>query len=84
MVRVEIERDVLENIYKALHWYVSRECDYNRVTEDLLSDMNKVATILSSLKHEDERIENWRKVNEDIRNGRYVWIENGVMRFSEP
>ena len=84
MVRVEIERNVLENIYKALHWYVSRECDYNRVTEDLLSDMNKVATVLSSLKHEDERIENWRKVNEDIRNGRYAWIENGVMRFSEP
>ena len=84
MVRVEIERDVLENIYKALHWYVSRECDYNRVTEDLLSDMNKVATVLSSLKYEDERIENWRKVNEDIRNGRYTWIENGVMRFSEP
>ena len=84
MVRVEIERDVLENIYKALYWYVSRECDYNRVTEDLLSDMNKVATVLSSLKYEDERIENWRKVNEDIRNGRYAWIENGVMRFSEP
>ena len=84
MVIVEIERDVLENIYKALHWYVSRECDYNRVTEDLLSDMNKVATVLSSLKYEDERIENWRKVNEDIRNGRYTWIENGVMRFSEP
>ena len=84
MVIVEIERDVLENIYKALHWYVSRECDYNRVTEDLLSDMNKVATVLSSLKYEDERIENWRKVNEDIRNGRYAWIENGVMRFSEP
>ena len=84
MVRVEIERDVLENIYNALHWYVSRECDYNRVTEDLLSDMNKVATVLSSLKYEDERIENWRKVNEDIRNGRYAWIENGVMRFSEP
>ena len=84
MVRVEIERDVLKNIYKALHWYVSRECDYNRVTEDLLSDMDKVATVLSSLKYEDERIENWRKVNEDIRNGRYAWIENGVMRFSEP
>ena len=84
MVRVEIERDVLENIYKALHWYVSRECEYNRVTEDLLSDMDKVATVLSSLKYEDERIENWRKVNEDIRNGRYTWIENGVMRFSEP
>ena len=84
MVIVEIERDVLENIYKALYWYVSRECDYNRVTEDLLSDMNKVATVLSSLKYEDERIENWRKVNEDIRNGRYAWIENGVMRFSEP
>ena len=84
MVRVEIERDVLENIYKALHWYVSRECDYNRVTEDLLSDMNKVATVLSSLKYEDECIENWRKVNEDIRNGRYAWIENGVMRFSDP
>ena len=84
MVRVEIERNVLENIYKALHWYVSRECDYNRVTEDLLSDMDKVATVLSSLKYEDERIENWRKVNEDIRNGRYAWIENGVMRFSDP
>ena len=84
MVRVEIERDVLENIYKALHWYVSRECDYNRVTEDLLSDMDKVATVLSSLKYEDERIENWRKVNEDIRNGRFVWVENGVWHFPDP
>ena len=84
MVRVEIERNVLENIYKALHGYVSRECDYNRVTEDLLSDMNKVATVLSSLKHEEDLIEKWTKHNEDIRNKRYVWIENGVMRFSEP
>ena len=84
MVRVEIERDVLENIYKALHWYVSRECDYNRVTEDLLSDMNKVATILSSLKREEDLNEKWMKFNEDFRNKRYVWIENGVMRFSEP
>ena len=84
MVRVEIEREVLENIYKALRWYVSRECDYNRVTEDLLSDMNKVATILSSLKYEEDLIEKWTKHNEDFRNKRYVWIENGVMRFSEP
>lgn len=28
MATVEVERSVLENLYKALHWYVSRECDY--------------------------------------------------------
>ena len=83
MVRVEIGRDVLENIYKALHWYVSRECDYNRVTEDLLSDMNKVATILSSLKCEEDLNEKWAKHNDDIRNKRFVWIENGLIHFSE-
>ena len=84
MAKVVIERDVLENIYKALHWYVSRECDYNRVTEDLLSDMNTVATILSSLKYEEDLIEKWTKHNDDFRNKRFVWVENGVIRFSEP
>ena len=69
MVRFEIERDVLENIYKALHWYVSRECDYNRVTEDLLSDMNKVETVLYGKKNED----NYVSIIEEWLHHRCVW-----------
>ena len=73
MVRVEIERDVLENIYKALHWYVSRECDYNRVTEDLLSDMDKVATVLYGKKNEDNCV----SIIEDWLHHRCVWGNDG-------
>ena len=73
MVRVEIERDVLENIYKALHWYVSRECDYNRVTEDLLSDMDKVATVLYGKKNEG----NYASIVEDWLHHRCVWGNDG-------
>ena len=73
MVRVEIERDVLENIYKALHWYVSRECDYNRVTEDLLSDMNKVATVLYGKKNKG----NYVSIIEDWLHHRCVWGNDG-------
>ena len=73
MVRVEIEREVLENIYKALHWYVSRECDYNRVTEDLLSDMNKVATVLYGNKNED----NYVSIIEEWLHHRCVWGNDG-------
>ena len=73
MVRVEIERDVLENIYKALHWYVSRECDYNRVTEDLLSDMDKVATVLYGKKNEY----NYVSIIEEWLHHRCVWGNDG-------
>ena len=77
MVRVEVEREVLENIYNALHWYVSRECDSKRVTEELLSDMNKVATILSCLPKKDDPVEKWMKLIDDIHNSRYVWSKDG-------
>lgn len=46
-MKVEIDYDVLRNLYNALHWYVSHECDYRMVTPNLLSDMDKVATVLS-------------------------------------
>lgn len=46
-MKVEIDYDVLKNLYNALHWYVSHECDYRMVTPKLLSDMDKVATVLS-------------------------------------
>ena len=47
-MKVEIDYDVLRNLYNALHWYVSHECDYRMVTPNLLSDMDKVATVLDN------------------------------------
>ena len=47
-MKVEIDYDVLRNIYNSLHWYVSHECDYRMVTPNLLSDMDKVATVLDN------------------------------------
>ena len=47
-MKVEIDYDVLKNLYNALHWYVSHECDYRMVTPNLLSDMDKVATVLDN------------------------------------
>ena len=46
-MKVEIDYDVLKNLYKDLHWFVSHECDYRIVTPKLLSNMDKVATVLS-------------------------------------
>lgn len=47
-MKVEIDYDVLKNLYNALHWYVAHECDYRMVTPKLLSDMDKVATVLDN------------------------------------
>lgn len=47
-MKVEIDYDVLRNLYNAMHWYVSHECDYRMVTPNLLSDMDKVATVLDN------------------------------------
>ena len=47
-MKVEIDYDVLKNLYNALHWYVSHECDYRIVTPKLLSNMDKVATVLDN------------------------------------
>ena len=47
-MKVEIDYDVLRNLYNALYWYVSHECDYRMVTPKLLSDMDKVATVLDN------------------------------------
>ena len=46
-MKVEIDYDVLKNLCKDLHWFVSHECDYRIVTPKLLSNMDKVATVLS-------------------------------------
>ena len=76
MATVEVERSVLENLYKALHWYVSRECDYKMVTENILSDMNEVATILYDKKDED----NYVNIVEKCAHPQYVWGKDGEFR----
>lgn len=77
MATVEVERSVLENLYKALHWYVSRESDYRMVTENILSDMNEVATILYDKKDED----NYVNLVKNCAHPQYVWgkMENFVV-----
>lgn len=77
MATVEVERSVLENLYKALHWYVSRESDYRMVTENILSDMNEVATILYD-KKEDE--DNYVNLVKNCAHPQYVWGKDGEFR----
>lgn len=76
MATVEVERSVLENLYKALHWYVLRECDYKMVTENILSDMNEVANILYDKKDE----ENYVNLVENCAHTQYVWGKDGEFR----
>lgn len=60
-MKVEIDCDVLKNLYNALHWYVSHECDYRMVTPKLLSDMDKVATVLSECNYSTKLINEYIK-----------------------
>ena len=73
-MKVEIDYDVLRNLYNALHWYVSHECDYRMVTPNLLSDMDKVATVLSEYDYSSKLVNEY--INDTSRFG-VKWSSDG-------
>lgn len=60
-MKVEIDYDVLKNLYKDLHWFVSHECDYRIVTPKLLSNMDKVATVISEYDYSSKLVNEYIK-----------------------